>query len=67
MAVPTQVANSYADWRKHYVRTFNGSLYVAYNDDGANLPKDAVTVSEATGCAGAAEQLGHRRCISHPV
>lgn len=25
-------------------------LYVAYNDDGANLPKDAVTVSEATGC-----------------
>ena len=27
-----------------------GMLYVAYNDDGANLPKDAVTVSEATGC-----------------
>ncbi len=46
----TSVAKSYAQWRDKYVRRFEGMLYVAYNDDGTNLPKDAVTVSEAIGC-----------------
>lgn len=40
---------TYREWRKKYVRHWEGRLYVAYNDDGSSSPKEAVTVSEAIG------------------
>ena len=40
---------TYTEWRKKYVRQWEGKLYVAYNEDGASHPKEAITVSEATG------------------
>lgn len=52
---------SYDDWRHRYVRPYEGGLYVAYNIDGDMAPKDAVTVSEATGYALLASVLADRR------
>lgn len=40
---------TYREWRKKYVRHWEGRLFVAYNDDGSSSPKEAVTVSEAIG------------------
>ena len=40
---------SYDSWRKRYVREDGGGLYVLYNEDGSSSPKNAVTVSEASG------------------
>lgn len=40
---------TYEDWRQRYVRPYEAGLYVAYNLDGDMAPKDAATVSEASG------------------
>ena len=40
---------TYAEWRAKYVATDENGLYVNYNAQGLSHPKDAITVSEASG------------------
>lgn len=40
---------TYKEWRDKYVASDEHGLYVNYNAQGHSQPKDAVTVSEASG------------------
>ena len=40
---------TYASWRDKYVEKDEHGLYVNYNAQGLSHPKDAITVSEASG------------------
>ena len=42
---------TYAEWRSKYVASDENGLYVSYNAQGLSQPKDAITVSEASGYA----------------
>lgn len=41
---------TYPEWRAKYVERNENGLYVNYNAQGLSHPKDAITVSEASGC-----------------
>lgn len=41
---------TYPEWRAKYVERYENGLYVNYNAQGLSHPKDAITVSEASGC-----------------
>ena len=41
---------THAVWREKYVESDEHGLFANYNAQGLSHPKDAITVSEASGC-----------------
>ncbi|DBA92104.1 TPA: hypothetical protein ACH3X1_015830 [Trebouxia sp. C0004] len=52
---------TYAEWRAKYVASDENGLYVNYNAQGLSHPKDAITVSEASGYGLLASVLSDQR------
>ena len=40
---------TYTEWREKYAAPDENGLYINYNAQGLSQPKDAITVSEASG------------------